>query len=82
MLLSNVAALQKSSNNVRILYLYICVSLQLSEYFASKSFVCRKDGYLFDKESILEYILTKKKEYARKLKEYEKQKQKIEVDKS
>lgn len=41
----------------------------------------RKDGYLFDKESILEYILTKKREYARKLKEYEKQKQKKEVGK-
>ncbi|XP_015598345.1 nitric oxide synthase-interacting protein homolog [Cephus cinctus] len=38
--------------------------------------VVTKDGYLFDKEAILEYILTKKKEYTRKLKEYEKQKQK------
>ncbi|XP_033221849.1 nitric oxide synthase-interacting protein homolog [Belonocnema kinseyi] len=38
--------------------------------------VITKDGYLFDKEAILEYILTKKKEYTRKLKEYEKQKQK------
>ncbi|EGI61911.1 Nitric oxide synthase-interacting protein-like protein [Acromyrmex echinatior] len=41
--------------------------------------VITKDGYLFDKEAILEYILTKKKEYTRKLKEYEKQKQKEEV---
>lgn len=40
----------------------------------------RKDGYLFDKEAILEYIVTKKREYARKLKEYEKQKRKEEVD--
>ncbi|GAB1859406.1 Nitric oxide synthase-interacting protein homolog [Camponotus japonicus] len=40
--------------------------------------VITKHGYLFDKESILEYILTKKREYARKLKEYEKQKQKKE----
>lgn len=40
--------------------------------------VMTKDGYLFDKESILEYILTKKREYARKLKEYEKQKQRKE----
>ncbi|KAG7189488.1 hypothetical protein KM043_017182 [Ampulex compressa] len=40
--------------------------------------VITKDGYLFDKEAILEYVLTKKKEYARKLKEYEKQKQKEE----
>ncbi|XP_054000659.1 nitric oxide synthase-interacting protein homolog [Hylaeus anthracinus] len=37
--------------------------------------VITKDGYLFDKEAILEYFLTKKREYARKLKEYEKQKQ-------
>jgi len=40
--------------------------------------VITKDGYLFDKEAILEYVLTKKREYARKLKEYEKQKQKKE----
>lgn len=31
----------------------------------------RKDGYLFDKEVILQYIITKKNEYHRKLKEYE-----------
>ncbi|XP_034175854.2 nitric oxide synthase-interacting protein homolog [Osmia lignaria lignaria] len=37
--------------------------------------VITKDGYLFDKEAILEYVLTKKKEYTRKLKEYERQKQ-------
>ncbi|KOC63020.1 Nitric oxide synthase-interacting protein like protein [Habropoda laboriosa] len=37
--------------------------------------VITKDGYLFDKEAILEYVLTKKKEYARKMREYEKQKQ-------
>lgn len=35
----------------------------------------RKDGFLFDKEAILQYIITKKKEYAKKLKEYERQKQ-------
>lgn len=35
---------------------------------------CRKDGYLFDKEAILQYIITKKTEYAKKLKEYERQK--------
>lgn len=38
--------------------------------------VITKDGYLFDKEAILEYILTKKKEYSRQLREYEKQSQK------
>ncbi|XP_037044798.1 nitric oxide synthase-interacting protein homolog [Bradysia coprophila] len=36
--------------------------------------VITKDGYLFDKESILQYIITKKNEYSRKLKEYERQK--------
>lgn len=35
----------------------------------------RKDGYLFDKESILQYIISKKAEYAKKMKEYERQKQ-------
>lgn len=34
-----------------------------------------KDGYLFDKEAILQYIITKKTEYAKKMKEYERQKQ-------
>ena len=44
------------------------------------SFVCcRKDGYLYDKEAIISYILQKKKEIARKLKEFEKQKQKAKV---
>lgn len=33
--------------------------------------LCSKDGYLFDKEVILQYIITKKNEYHRKLKEYE-----------
>ncbi|KAI4491998.1 hypothetical protein M0802_010123 [Mischocyttarus mexicanus] len=42
--------------------------------------VVTKDGYLFDKEAILEYILTKKREYTRKLKEYEKQKNKEEEE--
>jgi hypothetical protein len=51
-------------------------------YLTKCSSFCRKDGYLFDKEAILEYILTKKREYARKLKEYERQKQKMEVSKS
>lgn len=34
----------------------------------------RKDGILFDKAAILEYIIAKKNEFSRKLKEYEKQK--------
>ena len=33
-----------------------------------------KEGFLFDKEAILQYIITKKNEYHRKLKEYENQK--------
>ncbi|XP_046997856.1 nitric oxide synthase-interacting protein homolog [Schistocerca americana] len=42
--------------------------------------VITPDGYLFDKEAILEYIITKKNEYSRKLKEYEKQKKKEEIE--
>ncbi|XP_075214570.1 nitric oxide synthase-interacting protein homolog [Lycorma delicatula] len=42
--------------------------------------VVTKDGYLFDKEAILEYIITKKNEISRKLKEYEKQKHKEEAE--
>lgn len=37
--------------------------------------VITKDGYLFDKEAILQYIITKKGEYNRKLKQFERQKQ-------
>ncbi|KAH0535858.1 nitric oxide synthase-interacting protein homolog [Cotesia glomerata] len=40
--------------------------------------VITPDGYLFDKEAILEYILSKKREYSRKFKEYEAQKRKEE----
>lgn len=44
-------------------------------YQKQKSFQSySKDGFLFDKEAILQYIITKKTEYARKLKEYERQK--------
>lgn len=42
--------------------------------------VITPDGFLFDKEAILEYIITKKNEYSRKLKEYEKQKKKEETE--
>lgn len=42
--------------------------------FLSPSSTHSKDGFLFDKESILQYIITKKNEYSRKLKEYERQK--------
>lgn len=40
--------------------------------------VVTKEGYLFDKEAILEYIVAKKNEYTRKLKQYEKQMKKEE----
>ena len=32
------------------------------------------EGWLFDKEALLKYIIEKKQEYARKMKEYERQK--------
>lgn len=35
--------------------------------------VITPDGYIYEKEAILEYIVAKKAEYAKKLKEYEKQ---------
>jgi nitric oxide synthase-interacting protein len=37
--------------------------------------VVTPDGYLFDKEAILQYIITKKNEYNRKMKEFERQKE-------
>ncbi|XP_034254876.1 nitric oxide synthase-interacting protein homolog [Thrips palmi] len=40
--------------------------------------VISQEGYLFDKEAILEYVITKKNEVSRKMKEYEKQKRKEE----
>jgi hypothetical protein len=55
----------------------VCVCCKV---FLKCCIVCySSDGYLFDKEVILEYIITKKNEYYRKLKEYEKQKRKEEV---
>jgi len=38
------------------------------------------DGILFDKEAVLEYIITKKNEYSKKLKEYEKQSKKEQAE--
>lgn len=48
-----------------------CCNLSLQP---ARNPVTTKDGYLFDKESILQYIITKKAEYSRKLKEFERQK--------
>ncbi|XP_054289513.1 nitric oxide synthase-interacting protein homolog [Macrosteles quadrilineatus] len=42
--------------------------------------VVTSEGYLFDKEAILEYIVRKKNEISRKTKEYEKQKKKEESE--
>ncbi|XP_071447154.1 nitric oxide synthase-interacting protein homolog [Hetaerina americana] len=50
-----------------------CLSLQ-----PCRNPVITTEGFLFDKESILEYIITKKNELNRKTKEYEKQKKKKE----
>jgi nitric oxide synthase-interacting protein len=36
--------------------------------------VVTQDGWLFDKEAVLKYMIEKKQEYSRKLKEYERQK--------
>nr|XP_026491192.1 nitric oxide synthase-interacting protein homolog [Vanessa tameamea] len=55
-----------------------CCSLTLQP---CRNPVVTKEGYLFDKEAILEYIITKKNEYTRKLKQYEKQLKKEENDK-
>ncbi|KAG6463721.1 hypothetical protein O3G_MSEX014038 [Manduca sexta] len=47
-----------------------CCSLTLQP---CRNPVVTKEGYLFDKEAILEYIISKKTEYTRLLKKYEKQ---------
>jgi len=52
-----------------------CLSLQ-----PCKNPVITLDGYLFDKESILEYVIAKKNEVSRQLKEYEKQKRREDED--
>lgn len=48
-----------------------CCNLNLQP---ARNPVITKDGYLFDKEAILQYIITKKNEYNRKMKEFERQK--------
>lgn len=56
-----------------------CCSLTLQP---CRNPVITKDGFLFDKEAILEYIITKKNEYNKKLKQYEKQLKKEENEKA
>ena len=52
---------------------------QIYEHVIYFLYIYRKEGYIYDKEAVLNYILQKKKEIARKLKEYEKQKNKAKV---
>lgn len=52
-----------------------CLTLQ-----PCKDPVVTPQGFLYDKEAILEYILHQKREIARKLKEYEKQKTKADTE--
>ncbi|KAJ8976460.1 hypothetical protein NQ317_012838 [Molorchus minor] len=54
-----------------------CCSLSLQP---CRNPVITKDGYLFDKEVILEYIIAKKNEYSRKMKQFEKMKKKEQED--
>nr|QNC49755.1 nitric oxide synthase interacting protein [Antheraea pernyi] len=56
-----------------------CCSLSLQP---CRNPVVTKEGYLFDKEAILEYIITKKNEYNKLLKKYEKQLKKEENEKA
>nr|CAG4646362.1 EOG090X08E0 [Macrothrix elegans] len=55
-----------------------CCSLTLQP---CRNPVISPDGYLFDKEAILEYYIAKKKEITRQLKEYEKQTKREENEK-
>ena len=50
---------------------YDCCSLTLQP---CRTPLVSPAGWLFDKEALLKYIIEKKQEYARKLKEYERQK--------
>lgn len=56
-----------------------CCSLSLQP---CRNPVVTKEGYLFDKEAILEYIIAKKNEYTKLLKKYEKQLKKEETEKA
>nr|CAD7604141.1 unnamed protein product [Timema genevievae] len=49
------------------------LKIKLTKITQEHKYLPSKDGYLFDKEAILEYICTKKLDYATKMKEYEKQ---------
>ena len=48
-------------------------------YHIFACFIFRPDGFVYDKEAILEYILTKKRENSKKMREFEKQKVRLSV---
>lgn len=82
LLLPNPTTMQKSCHFVSFSLCYYPFRLILSLTFTGFNAIFidnRPEGYLFDKESILEYVITKKNEVSRKMKEYEKQKRKEEV---
>lgn len=65
--------MQKSSGDVCSAHSAECILNNVNKFTHFNLFYS-KDGYLFDKEAILQYIISKKTEYARRLKEYERQK--------
>ena len=64
--------IRQDSNSLKLHNLgYDCCSLTLQP---CRTPLVSPAGWLFDKEALLKYIIEKKQEYARKLKEYERQK--------
>ena len=68
---SNIFEIFLSDIKFDILTGYDCCSLTLQP---CRTPMVSPEGWLFDKEALLKYIIEKKQEYARKLKEYERQK--------
>ena len=68
---SNIFEIFLSYIKFNILTGYDCCSLTLQP---CRTPMVSPEGWLFDKEALLKYIIEKKQEYARKLKEYERQK--------
>ncbi len=93
LLLSDVATMQKCCCNVsehlsRFRVWYLLQKIKSPENWRPErllllwSVLClpfRPEGYLYDKEALLEYYIHQKNDFKRKLKEYEKQKKKLEV---
>lgn len=63
------------------LLMYILIQ-KIQTKFSNNFVTHSTDGYLFDKEAVLEYYIAKKKEIARNLKEYEKQNKREENEKN